>query len=137
MQKVHEGGSPHGFARKMEERRVQNLAPSWGPQVLHKSCEENREKPDGSVWATFWTDFDEKTMMLEVRRRLAAGWGRVSKELSEKTHFDAKGLTHLGAFFRKIRLFPTLYFSVLFEVTSEAKLYAPWCQKGAQKEVFG
>ena len=50
---------------------------------------------------------------------------------------DAKGLTHLGALFRTIRLFLTLYFSVIFQVPSDSKLYALWCAKGAQKEVFG
>ena len=49
MQKVHEGGSPHGFARKRKKRRLGNLEPSWGPQVLHKCCEGNRENSDGSV----------------------------------------------------------------------------------------
>mgnify|MGYP000184801350 CR=1 FL=1 len=31
----------------------------------------------------------------------------------------------------------TLHFSVIFEVTSDSKLYALWCPKGSQKEVFG
>ena len=57
--------------------------------------------------------------------------------MSKKTPFDAKPPTHLGFFFRNIRLFLTLYFSVIFEVTSDSKLYALWCPKAAQKEVFG
>ena len=76
-------------------------------------------------------------MISGVRRRLVPGWGRVSKVVSKKTHFDAKGATHLGACFRNIRLFPTLYFSDFFEVTLDSKLYALWCPKGPQKEAFG
>ena len=30
-----------------------------------------------------------------------------------------------------------LYILFIFEVTSDSKLYALWCPKGAQKEVFG
>ena len=68
-----------------------------------------------------------------VRRRLAPFWRRVSK----LTPNDAKGLTLLGVFFRAFRHFLTLDFSFIFEVTSDSELYALWCRKGAQKEVFG
>ena len=73
-------------------------------------------------------------MILGVRGALAPVWGRVSKLVSKKSPFDAKRLTHLGALFRNIRLFLTLHFSVIFEVTSDSELYALCC---AQKEVFG
>ena len=43
----------------------------------------------------------------------------------------------MGILFRNIRVFLTLYFSVIFEVTSDSEFYALWCRKGAQKEVFG
>ena len=77
-------------------------------------------------------------MILGVRGALAPVWGRVSKVVSKKTHFVAKPLAHFGALFLHIRLFElTLHFSVIFEVTSDSKLYALWCPKGAQKEVFG
>ena len=74
-------------------------------------------------------------MILGVRRRLAPVWGRVSK-LASKSPFDAKPVTLLGALFRAFRKFVTFDFSVIFEVTSDSKLYALWCPRGAQKEVF-
>ncbi len=76
-------------------------------------------------------------MILEVRGVLAPVWGRVSKVVSKKIPFDAKGITLSGALFRDIRQLLTPHFSVIFEVTSDSKLYALWCPKGAQKEVFG
>ena len=76
-------------------------------------------------------------MILGVRGALAPVWGRVSKLVSKENPFDSKRLTLLGAFFRDIRQFVLLYFSFIFEVTSDSELYALWCRKGAQKEVFG
>ena len=54
----------------------------------------------------------------------------------QKNHFGTKPLTLLGAFFLVFRHFLTFDFSVIFEVTSDSELYALWCRKGAQKEVF-
>ena len=76
-------------------------------------------------------------MILGARGALAPVWGRVSKVVSKKTHFDPKPLTLLGTFFRVFRHFLTLDFSFIFEVTSYSELYALWWPKGAQKEVFG
>ena len=76
-------------------------------------------------------------MILGARGALAPVWGRVSKVASKKTHFDPKGPSHFGDIFRAFRDFLTLDFSVIFEVTSDSKLYALWCPKGAQKDVFG
>ena len=76
-------------------------------------------------------------MNLRVRGARAPVCGRVSKSVSKKTPFDAKPPTHLGALFRNIRSLLTLYFSDIFEVTSDSKLYALWCPKRAQKEVSG
>ena len=76
-------------------------------------------------------------MILGVRGALAPVWGRVSKVASKKSPFDPKPVTLFGAFFRDIRHFSTFNFSVIFEVISDAKLYALWCPKGARKEVFG
>ena len=76
-------------------------------------------------------------MVLRARGARAPVCGRVSKSVSRKNPFDAKPPTHLGALFRNIRSLLTLYFSVIFEVTSDSELYALWCRKGAQKEVFG
>jgi hypothetical protein len=76
-------------------------------------------------------------MILGARGALAPVWGRVSKVASKRTHFDPKRLTLLGALFRVFRHFLTLDFSFIFEVTSDSELYALWCRKGAQKEVFG
>ena len=72
-------------------------------------------------------------MILGVRGRLAAGWGRVSKLVSKKEPSDSKRVTLLGALFRVFRHLLTLAFSVIFEVTSDSELYALWCPKGAQK----
>ena len=76
-------------------------------------------------------------MILGARGALAPVWGRVSKVVSKKTHFGAKGGTLLRNLFRAFRHFLTLDFSFIFEVTSDSELYALWCRKGAQKEVFG
>ena len=82
---------------------------------------------------TFCSDFDENSTISGARGALAPVWGRVSK----KSPFDAKPVTLLGALFRNIRLFLTLDFSLIFEVTSDSELYALWWPKGAQNEVFG
>ena len=66
-----------------------------------------------------------------------AGLGRGLGTSVKKTHFGTKRVTLLGALFRAFRHFLTLDFSFIFEVTSDAELYALWCRKGAQKEVFG
>ncbi len=46
-------------------------------------------------------------------------------------------VTLLGVLFRAFRHLLTLDFPFIFEVTSDSELYALWCRKGAQKEVFG
>ena len=76
-------------------------------------------------------------MILAVMGALAPVWGRVSKVVSKTNPFAAKPVTHLGTLFRDIRHFLTFSFSVIFEVTSDSKLYALGWPKGAQKEVFG
>ena len=45
-------------------------------------------------------------------------------------------VTLSGTLFQAFPLFLTLVFSFIFEVTSESELYALWCRKGTQKEVF-
>ena len=55
----------------------------------------------------------------------------------KKNHFGTKPLTLLGVFFLVFLDFLSLDFSFIFEVTSDSELYALWCRKGAQKEVFG
>ena len=55
----------------------------------------------------------------------------------QKNNFGTRLLPLLGAFFRVVRHFLSLVFSFIFEVTSDFELYALWCRKGAQKEVFG
>ena len=74
---------------------------------------------------------------MDARGALAPVWGRVPKVVSKKTHFYSKRVTHLGALFRDIRDFLTFYFSLIFELTSDSKLYALWWPKGSQKKVFG
>ena len=54
----------------------------------------------------------------------------------KKNHFGTRLLTLLGALFQVVRHF-LIEFSFIFEVTSDSELYALWCRKGAQKEVFG
>ena len=76
-------------------------------------------------------------MILEARGALAPVLGRVPKVVSTKNHFGTKPVSHFGHFFRTFRDFLTLEFSFIFEVTSESELYAFWCRKDAQKEVFG
>ena len=76
-------------------------------------------------------------MILGARGALAPVWGRVSKVVSKKTHFDPKGPSHFGDLFRVFRDLLTLDFSFIFEVTSDSELCALWWPKGAQKEVFG
>ena len=73
-------------------------------------------------------------MILGARGALAPVWGRVSKVVSTK---NSKPLSHFGDIFRTFRDFLTLYFSFIFEVTSDTELYALWARKGAQKMVFG
>ena len=91
-QNAHESYSSRERAGKREERRVRNLAPSWGPQVLHKCCEENRENSDGSVSASLFAK-DEKSMSLGARGALAPVWGRDSKVVSKtKTLLHEKPL---------------------------------------------
>ena len=72
-----------------------------------------------------------------ARGALAPVWGRVPKVVSNKNHFGTRLLTLLGVFFLVFRHFSTLDFSFFFEVTSNSELYALWCRKGTQKEVFG
>ena len=69
--------------------------------------------------------------------RPCASLGQGSESGGKKNHKSTKPLTLLGAFFRAFRDFLTLDFSFIFEVTSDSELYALWCRKGAQKEVFG
>ena len=76
-------------------------------------------------------------MILGALGALAPVWGRVSKVVSKKTHFAAKGVTLLGALFRVFRHLLTLDFSFIFEVTSDSELYALGCRNGVQKRVFG
>ena len=76
-------------------------------------------------------------MILGARGALAPVWGRVPKVVANKNHKSTKPLTLLGAFFRAFRDLLTFVFSFVFDVTSESKLYALWCRKGARKEVFG
>ena len=76
-------------------------------------------------------------MILGARGALAPVWGRVSKVVSKKTHFYSKGVSHFGDIFGVFPHFFALDFSFIFEVTSDSELYALWCRKGAQKEVFG
>ena len=57
--------------------------------------------------------------------------------VSKKTIKARNHLPFWELFFRVFRDFLTLDFSFIFEVTSESELYALWCRKGAQKEVFG
>ena len=54
----------------------------------------------------------------------------------QKKPLAAKPVTLLGPLFPEIRGFLTLYFSFIFEVTSDSELYALWWPKGSQKEVF-
>ena len=66
-------------------------------------------------------------------RRFGAG----SRKGCPKNNFGTKPVTLLGALFRVFRHFLTLDFSFIFEVTSDAELYALWCRKDTQKKVFG
>ena len=72
-----------------------------------------------------------------VRAPLCNGLAQGRHWCPKKTHFGPKPVTLLGALFRAFRHFLSLAFSFIFEVTSESELYALWCRKGAQKEVFG
>ena len=76
-------------------------------------------------------------MILGARGALAPIRGGVSKVVSKKTHFGTKSLSHFGDTFRVFCKFVALKFSFIFEVTSDSEVYALWCRKGAQKEVFG
>ena len=76
-------------------------------------------------------------MILGVPAPLCTGLAQGLETGVQKNHFDPKGLTLLGTLFEVVRHFVALYFSVIFEVTSDSELYALWCRKGAQKEVFG
>ena len=76
-------------------------------------------------------------MILGVRGALAPVWGRVSKLVSKRSPFDAKRLTHLGAIFRNIRLFLTLDFSFIFEVTSDSELRHFGAQKERKRRFLG
>ena len=76
-------------------------------------------------------------MIFGARGALAPIWGRVPKVVSKKTHFYSKPVSHFESIFRTFRDCLTLDFLVMFEVTSDSELYALWCRKGAQKEVFG
>ena len=64
-------------------------------------------------------------------------FGAESRKRCQKNNFGTRLLTLLGTLFRAFRDFLTFDFSVIFEVTSDSELYALWCPKGAQKEVFG
>ena len=44
-------------------------------------------------------------MILEARGALAPVWGRVSKEVSKKTHFDAEKPLILEPFFARFTVF--------------------------------
>ena len=98
---------------------------------------EQRELTCVSFWLTFCSDLNEKATILGARGALAPVWGGVSELASKKHRFATKPVTILGTLFRAFRDFLTLDFSFIFEVTSESELYALWCRKGAQKEVFG
>ena len=88
---------PMGSQGKGGERSVGNLEPSWGPQVPHKCCEENRENAHGSVFGLIvCLDFDEQAAILEVLAPLCTA---LAQGLSNKNHFDAQGVTHLGIIF--------------------------------------
>ena len=76
-------------------------------------------------------------MILDARRRLATGWGKVSKLMSKKHLFATKPVTLLGPLFRVFRDLLTPCFSFIFDVASESELSALWRRKGAQKKVFG
>ena len=76
-------------------------------------------------------------MILGARGALAPVWGGVPKVVSTKTHFDPTSLSHFGNIFKVFRHFPTLDVSFISGLTSDSELYAHWCRKGAQKEVFG
>ena len=86
---------------------------------------------------TFCSDFDEKSLILGVRRHLAPIWGRVSELASKKTTSARKDLAFWEFSFRLFRHLLTLDFSFIFEVTSDPELSALWCRKGAQKKVSG
>ena len=75
-------------------------------------------------------------MILEARGALAPVWGRVPKWCPTKT-ISAREASPILEVLRHFRHFLTLDFSFIFEVTSASELYALWCRKGAQKEVFG
>ena len=104
------------------------------PQMLRR---EQRELRCVSFWATCCSDFDGKTMILGVPAPLCTGLGQGLETGVQKNHFGTKPVSHFGDIFRVFRHFLTFDFSFIFEVTSDSELYALWCRKGAQKEVFG
>ena len=86
---------------------------------------------------TFCSDFDEQSMILGARGALAPVWGRIPKVVSKNTLSRREAPPILDTLFEFFRHFSTLDFSCIFEVTSDAELYALWRRKCAQKEVFG
>ena len=68
---------------------------------------------------------------------LCAGLAQGLERGVQKNRSGTKPVTLLGVFFSVFRHFLTLDFSFIFEVTSDAELYALGCRKGTQKEVFG
>ena len=68
----------------------------------------------GQLLNDFLLDFDQKSMILGRRGALAPVLGRVSKSVSEKNKFVAKGGFHLGTNFRYIRTFSRVCFPVIF-----------------------
>ncbi len=91
-----------------------NLEPSWGPQVPHKCCEENRENSHVSVSASLFAKILMKIDDFGSQGRPCTGLGQGLEIGVQKKPIYIFPLVHLGFHFRYIRTYSRLVFSVHF-----------------------